>query len=168
MAQPVFVIGDGDLGVEHGPVADNQVGLLCMAVVTEPAGQLFHVAHHRGLVSRASRPRGVGHGNIAVSADIRPQFELALIAGRVVGKAEIHQLAALIPSMSHNARQIIEEYREVDLGLGQGDGHDLLPDHIQMGIQCIQRAAQAVVVELGAAGMFSCAASTVWPTQSLI
>ncbi len=46
---------------------------------------------------------------MAIGGDIQAGFELALVAGRVVGKAKVNHLAVRIAPVHHKSGQVVED-----------------------------------------------------------
>ena len=59
--------------------------------------------------------RALQPGQVAVSACIQRQLELALVAGGVVRKAVVDELTAGIATMGDKGGEIVKEHREVDV-----------------------------------------------------
>jgi hypothetical protein len=66
-----------------------------------------------------------------------------------VGEAEIHVSAIGILTVGDESRQVVKDHRQVNVGLHESAVDNVLPNLTAVLAESVQRAPQAIVVELG-------------------
>ncbi len=110
--------------------------------------QAFHILLDGGQVGHSPGPQPICHWDVAIGSHVQSGLEFAFVHWRVVSKAKVRVLAIGIVSMHDESCQVIEDQREVYLGLNPGPVHNVLPDFLFALADGVQRPSQSVVVEL--------------------